>query len=298
MKKRTQFLACAVAAVCCACGHVPPQQTGAPVPDAKWSNDIRVNSAVNGVSVSATVRVYFPREYARKPVRRVLIALHDQRGSARDWQANTDIARFADEYGFVVVCPSMSSTLYETTYFPETTGKWNVMPGGEWVATVLLPFVRESYGCGRKREYTGIIGTGMGARGAILVAASYPRLFGAAGGISGYYDNSVLTDNRAFISLYGPYSLFRDRWEKVDNPIVLAENLAETRVFLAHGLKDKEVFVDQTRLLGIKLKQLQRKSEGKYIFEYMEKAGQAHDWRLVRALTADMMSFFSRSLKN
>jgi S-formylglutathione hydrolase FrmB len=260
-----------------------------------WQENVKVEFLSGSGIKSVPVRIYFPRHIHEGPFR-TLIALHDYRGGAKDWGAYTDIARFADEYNFILVCPSMGPTLYETRYYPETQSKWDSIPGGTWIVQVLVPFLRKKYAAAGDRRVTAIAGIGAGARGALLLAAAYPEIFGAAAGLSGYYDNTVITDNRAFVLHYGKYADFRERWEKEDNVIAMAENLRETPVFLGHGVKDKEVAADQSRLLGMKIRQLQKRHEGGYVFEYIEKTGMAHEWRFWKAVTGEMMLFFKHQL--
>ncbi len=261
----------------------------------EWNENLKVEYSADNEKKSVPLRIYFPRGVKTQKCR-TIIALHNYKGSPRDWGVNTEIARFADEYGFIVVCPGMGTTLYETKYYPETQAKWDSIPGGRWIADVLVPYLRKTYGAAKGRAVTGIAGVGMGARGALLIAATYPDMFGAAAGLSGYYDNSVLTENKLFVSLYGKYTDNKLRWEKEDNIITLNENLRETPVFLAHGLKDKEVPVEHSQLLGISLKHLQKSAEGKFRFEYVEKMGMAHDWRFWNSVTQGMMSFFNDQL--
>lgn len=265
-------------------------------PAGQWI-DLEVPFIVEGVARSVQARAYFPEGYAARKGR-TLILLHDHRGSSRDWGANTEARRYADEYGLVLVCPSMEGTQYETAYYPETRAKWDLIPGGRWVSTVLVPYLRHEYGVARTRTSTGIAGTGTGARGALLVAASYPDMFGAAAGLSGYYDVMALTQNQALSAVYGRFSDFRERWLCDDNILELAVNLEKTPVFLAHGDKDTTVPIEQSRLLGIRLNLLQKKKGAGYDVDYREVRNQSHEWKLWRGVTADMMAFFNAHLIN
>lgn len=265
-------------------------------PAGQWI-DLEVPFAVQGVARLVGVRAYFPEGYAARKGR-TLILLHDHRGSSRDWGTNTEVRRYSDEHGIVLVCPSMATTQYETAYYPETQAKWDLIPGGRWVATVLVPFLRQEYGVARTRTSTGIAGTGTGARGALLIAASYPDMFGAAAGLSGYYDVMALTQNQALSAIYGRFSDFRERWLRDDNILELAFNLKKTPVFLVHGDKDTIAPIEHSRLLGIRLNQLQKKKGAGYHVEYREVRNHSHEWKLWRGVTADMMAFFNAHLNN
>ncbi|MCU0845787.1 MAG: alpha/beta hydrolase-fold protein [Spirochaetes bacterium] len=259
--------------------------------------EIKIPAVNNGEKRTAEVRAYFPAMYAARGGR-MIVLLHDHKGSSRDWSANTDVRRYADEYSIVLVCPSMGATQYETSYYPETQTRWNAIPGGKWIVTVMVPFLREEYGIARHRAVLGIAGIGTGARGALLAASATPEMFGAAAGLSGYYDVAVLTQNQALVSVYGSFSDFKERWQHDDNIMELAPNLVKTPVFLAHGDKDTTVPIEQSRLLGIRLNHLQKRSGGGYIVEYREVRNKSHEWKLWSGVTAEMMFFFNAHLKD
>ncbi|HSV96701.1 MAG TPA: alpha/beta hydrolase-fold protein [Spirochaetota bacterium] len=265
-------------------------------PTGQWI-DIKIPFMVDGENRTAGVRAYFPAMYAARGGRTIVL-LHNHRGSSRDWSANTDVRRYADEYSIVLVCPSMGATQYETNYYPETQTKWDAIPGGKWIVTVLVPFLREEYGIARERAVLGVAGIGTGARGALLVASGNPEMFGAAAGLSGYYDVSVLTRNQALASVYGSFADFKERWQRDDNIMELAFNLEKTPVFLAHGDRDTTVPIEQSRLLCIRLNHLQKRSGGGYVVEYREVRNKSHEWKLWSGVMADMLSFFNTQLKD
>ena len=190
----------------------------------------------------------------------------------------------------------LNGELYETRYYLQTRNKWSNVPGGKWIGDILIPFLREQFAIAYEKRKTGILGNSIGARGAILTASSYPKIFGAAAGLSGFYDTIAITDNKLLISIYGEYDNFPKRWEDDDNIIKLAVNLRDTPVFLAHGKRDWKVNFEQARLLAIRLKQLQKGNKNTYKFEYHEKKYKFHDWKLWNAMLPFMMSFFDKSL--
>jgi S-formylglutathione hydrolase FrmB len=282
-----------LAGLSCSAGTM---RTARRAPTGQWI-DITIPFVVDGESRTTEARAYFPGTYAARGGRTIVL-LHDHRGSSRDWGANTDVRRYADEYAIVLVCPSMGATQYETNYYPETQTRWSDIPGGKWISTALVPHLRTEYGIARSRVHLGIAGVGTGARGALLVAAGNPDMFGATAGLSGYYDVAVLTQNQALVSVYGRFADFKERWQRDDNTIELAVNLAKTPVFMAHGDKDTTVPIEQSRLLGIRLNHLQKRSGGGYVLEYKEVRNQSHEWKLWRGVTDDMMAFFNASLKD
>ncbi len=278
--------------------HGLAEERSGGVQTGQWNDGIELEYESHGKRASAALRIYFPKTSPGAGYRRVLIALHEYGRTNREWSDYTDIEQFADEFGFVIVCPNMGQTAYETKFYPETVRPWDGVPGGTWVGEILVPFLKKKYRLARDREATGILGISSGARGALLIACRYPGIFGAAAGISGFYDTSVLTDNRIISAVYGRRTLFKDRWENDDNIIELASRLRNTRVFLAHAARDREIPVEQSQLLGMRLRQLEKKSKDHYKFEYQESESyHPQDWRRSRALIGDVMRFFDKNLE-
>ncbi|TAL32462.1 MAG: hypothetical protein EPN93_16025 [Spirochaetes bacterium] len=261
-----------------------------------WIDTIKVVGPADAPGQGVPLRIYIPRTLSETGERRTLIALHGYRGNFTEWGANTEIQKFAEEFGIAIVCPDMGATLYETRYYPETQVKWNPQPGGSWITAVLLPFLRENYGLARSRSHTGIMGVSTGGRGALLMASLHPDLFQSAAGISGYYDTSVMTGNPLLPTVYGPYAGFKERWEKDDNIMELAANLADTPVYLAHGFKDRDIPIEQSQLLGMKIRQLRKQSPGKFPLEFQELPQMSHGWVYWRLMTGDVLSFFDKTL--
>ncbi len=262
----------------------------------RWLESIRVANPALKNDPGVPVRIYVPLSMAQAAPRRTILALHGYRGNYSEWGSYTSIQKFSEEYGIAVVCPDMGGTLYETVYYPETQVKWNEMPGGRWIPEILIPFLQTNYGLARSREHTGIMGVSTGARGALLLSSLHPELFKAAAGISGYYDTTVMTGSPFIPTIYGPYAAFKERWEKDDNIMLLAANLADIPVFLAHGFKDRDIPIEQSQLLGIKLRQMQKKNPGRYQFDFRELPLMSHGWVYWREVTGEAMSFFDRTL--
>ena len=284
------FLSCASA--------VTEDNAGVGKAPGSWLRNVPVEYEVDGNKYNGTVQIYFPRGYAPGTKTRTLIVLHGWRQTPGDWENNTPIAEHADVYGFVLVCPAMSVTLYESKYFPETALKWAPLPGGEYTAKVLIEFLRKNHGLALERERTGIFGISTGGRGALLLAAQHSALFGAAAGISGDYDSESLKYDRLLVSVYGPYERNRGRWEEEVNILKLAKNLKNTPVFLAHGTRDAIVPPLQTKMLVARLGELRKESEGYDLQHELEKSNNAgHDWKYWASLVPDVLQFFDQRLK-
>ncbi len=280
----------------------------------RWMRDIRVDYFDGVKTSSAEMQIYFPNGYRQGSKARTLIALHNTSGDMREWERNTKIEGFANMYGFVIVCPNMGSTIYETKYYPETTRKWNGIPGGKWVGEVLIGYLQRRFSLARDRDRTGIFGASSGARGALLIAATYPSHFSVAGGLSGYYDSVSLPRTALLESVYGSQKSFPERWINDDNIIKLAPALKDTAVFLAHGRDDSHYHYEQSRFLAVKLimlrtehtaaaKASQKSSDSiapaenqAYKFELQLMKREYHNWNFWNYKLPKMMEYFDKHL--
>jgi S-formylglutathione hydrolase FrmB len=289
-------LSAALSLTCYASGPGAALRTD--VTPGKWLRNVKVEYRAEGNVGYGTVQIYFPKKYEPGAGARTLIVLHGYRQQPSDWENGTPITDYADRYDFVLVCPAMGTTLYESKYYPETKNRWAPVPGGEYIVRVLLPFVREQFGLAGERSGTGIFGVSTGARGALLLASQYPKLFGAAAGLSGDYDSASLWNDRLLVSVYGPYGLNSERWEKEVNILELSASLKSTPVFLGHGTNDAIVPPPQTRLLIDRLKELHDTKGGyELIVEEVKSKGAGHDWRYWGNLVPDVLGFFDRTLE-
>ncbi len=253
----------------------------------KWNKKIIVKSQYKGKSFSVPLQIYFPKNYKKSGDFRTLILLHDFNQSLREWEIKSQVERYASTYNFVLVCPAMQTSVYETKFFPETSKKWKPMPGGLWINNVLIPFLKDKYSLCTDKNKTAIMGAANGAHGAILCAANGTDLYGAAVGISGYYDNKTMKRYHPLKYIYGPYKKFSKRWENTDNVIKLAKNLKGIPIFLYHGAKESRIPYQQSLLMAIKINSLRKKNPGDYKIKHKVRKYGTYDW-----------SDWNRSLKN
>ena len=71
------------------------------------------------------------------------------------------------------------------------------------------------------------------------------QIFSAAAALSGDYDQTAMQKDNLMKGVYGEYSKFKERWEKFDNPTQQIPTM-QTPLYLAHGLADSIVPVEQT----------------------------------------------------
>ncbi len=261
----------------------------------RWLKKIMV-PITKGEKKSATIiQIYFPKGYQKGEELRTIIALPSYNSNEREWEKNAAVERFADKYNFAIVCPNMKKSLYESLFYENTEYRWNTVPGGKFVGEILINYLRQNFNLGNGKNKTGIMGVTVGAHGAVMVAAKSEN-FGAAAGISGYYNPSLMTTSKMVASVYGTYNKNKERWEKDDNVLSMAQGLSGVKVFLSHGTKNDAFNPGQSRLMAIKLKHLQNKS-GSYHIQYQESKGGYYGWTFWKKQIPHVMAFFDSSLK-
>lgn len=262
----------------------------------KWLKNVIVKTEYMGETSSAKIQIYFPKSYTKGQKLRTIITLHQYDNNERDWETGASIESYANKYNMVIVSPDMDRSVYESSFYPETTHKWNVIPGSKFLGETLIKFLNDNFSLALKKQNTGIVGVAAGAHGAILTPCHYPDKFGAAAGISGYYDRTIMQNSRMIEAVYGSYKNFQTRWENDDNPVKLAEKLKDVHVYLYHGLKQDAYQPAQSQLMAIKLKQLQKKSPGVYHINYKDNKFGLYGWTSWRGQVSDMMDFMNEKL--
>ncbi len=109
--------------------------------------------------------------------RKVLYLLHGLSDDASAWQRYTAIETVANEYGLVVVMPSVGRSFY--------TDQPNGQHYFSYLMEELPQYLSDVFDLAPKREDTLIAGVSMGGYGAVKAALLYPERFFAAASFSG-----------------------------------------------------------------------------------------------------------------
>gem|GEM_PF-132109 len=305
MKKYSPFITSAItilllliSSMSCVSGKVYKYAYTKPITSGRWLRNIKVPVTIGENAKYVTIQIYFPRKYKAGNVLPVIIALHSRRGNLRDWEVNTRIESMADSKNFIIVCPNMRQSMYESRFFPQTKTKWSPIPGSKFVGKVLIDYLRKTFALAQRREKTAILGLSTGARGAMLVSSLYPKRIGAAAGFSGDYDHLQLRWDKLFTSILGPYNKFPKRWKTTDNIVKLSKNLKNTPVFLAHGKGDRYIAVKQSFALFLAIKAHNENYPNNYkVYSYIKKRA-VHDWQFWRKALPLAIKFFDKDLFN
>jgi putative tributyrin esterase len=125
-----------------------------------------------------TTLVFSPKNYKKQDKMPVIFLLHGYSGNYKQWNGIMNAQKYADEYGFIIVCPdglfnswylnspAKADSQYETFFFDE-----------------LYPDIKKKYKVDDQNIF--ISGLSMGGHGALYLFIQQPSLFSGAGSTSG-----------------------------------------------------------------------------------------------------------------
>lgn len=258
------------------------------------SGDVSLPGARKQFRGSGRMLVYLPVGYGAAGPMPLVVALHGWGHTPEHWRDKSVVAELADRYGVVVACPDMGRTVYETRFFPETTGGWGSVPGTPWLLQVVIPWVRMHYDVRAESEQQAILGYSTGGRGAV-VALEHGADFGFCASLSGTYDLTTLApgtgEYKIHAVVYGERAKFPERWcaESSLDPAASGTLLA-SEVFVAHGTGDRVVDVRQAGEMVARLKAFAVKGCVDLV------PGAGHDWAFWNSALPTAFAMFNRKL--
>jgi len=111
---------------------------------------------------------------------KVLYLLHGMHGDADSWLYYSNIARYAQDAGIVVVMPSVSNSFYQDMAYGERFFTYMTQELPEYIQSI--------FPVSRQPEDTYIAGLSMGGYGAYYIGLSCPEKFAAIASLSGAVD--------------------------------------------------------------------------------------------------------------
>ncbi len=141
--------------------------------------------ASKNIAKPDTVWVFTPSDYSANPAKSypLIYLLHGWSGTYHQWNDIMDCQRYADKYGFVIICPD---GLYDSWYINSPAIKQSQY--ADFFFLDLMPFISKTYHIDSKNVF--ITGLSMGGHGALYLFEQKPELFRSAGSLSGVLDLS------------------------------------------------------------------------------------------------------------
>ena len=166
---------------------------------------IRLDHTPETIKVCTSLFVILPdpSKVGLLPIRsrKVLYLYHGLSDDASAWQRYSSIETVANQYGLVVIMPSVGRSFY--------TDQPNEQMYFTYLMKELPQYLEDVFGLRPKREDTLLAGLSMGGHGAFKAALLHPEMFGAVASFSGVLTFDFLqyrTDdprNKEFSYLFG-----------------------------------------------------------------------------------------------
>ncbi|NER99721.1 MAG: prolyl oligopeptidase family serine peptidase [Symploca sp. SIO1B1] len=159
----------------------------------------------------------------------------------------TSLVEYAEQYGYALILPEMGKTLYESSYYPETTIKWHPVPGSKFIKEQFIPIIQQRHNLLKPGQHNTMLGLSTGGRGVALIALENPGLFVAGASLAGDFSQENTPTDRLMTGVYGSFTDFPERWKGKDNPQARVAEW-EMPLYLVHGTADDIVPESQSRL--------------------------------------------------
>jgi len=212
----------------------------------------------------------------------VVYLLHGYSGNYADWiRKAPSIARLADAYQYLVVCPDGGFSSWYLDSPVDSCMKFETYVGEEIPA-----YIDSHYRTLAERKYRAITGLSMGGHGAMFLAMRHQSTFGAAGSMSGGVDIRPFPKNWDLAKRLGEPASHYDNWNDYTaiNQTYRLQNGALSLI-IDCGVKD--FFIEVNRHLHQQLLQ-----QG-IAHDYIERPGE-HNWDYWSNAVQYQLLFFHR----
>jgi S-formylglutathione hydrolase FrmB len=191
MKRAEQLPRLAISLISCLCVAIATpsfqssakphsaQKSGVAAPqDALTVKDVTFRSA--SLNREMPYRIYLPQEYAQSAGRfAVLYLLHGIYGNFKDWDTQSHLRQYAQNFDLIIVMPDGGNNWYvNSATMPQKRYE-------DYIVKDLIAEVDGRYRTIASRESRAIAGLSMGGYGSLNLALKHPELLTFAGSLSG-----------------------------------------------------------------------------------------------------------------
>lgn len=145
-----------------------------------------LNIVTPGAPFEAMMSKDLDKAFTKKPLR-VVYLLHGAWSDGGEWVRQCGLDRYANEYNFMLVMPTVNNSFYNDLEFGPKYFKF--------VTEELPKFLGSLFNISTKREDTFICGLSMGGFGTMKCALNYPEKYAAAASMSGALDLVAMASN-------------------------------------------------------------------------------------------------------
>jgi putative tributyrin esterase len=238
--------------------------------------------------------LYIPLNYGENTEKQLpcVLVLPGWNFPRTSWLDHSRLVDYADRYGYALILPEMGKTIYESEYYPQTTLKWNAIPGGKFIKDHLIPTIAQRHHLLQQGNYNTLLGLSTGGRGVVLIALENPDLFVAGASLSGDFSQENMPDDNLMTAVYGAYTQYPQRWLGRDNPQARVKEW-KMPLYLAHGTDDLIVPSAQSRLFYEALK---AQHQDLIPLQYHAIAQAGHDYQFWNGQLENIFRFFSQPI--
>lgn len=211
----------------------------------------------------------------------VTYLLHGYGGHYDNWIKKVpEIARYADDYRMLVVCPEGQNNWYLNSPVNDSI-QWETYIGAEVPA-----YIDSHYPTRADRNSRAITGLSMGGHGGLFLPLQKPDIFGAGGSMSGGVDLLPFPGKWQLNLLLGDPATQSDQWkahsvmQRIDTPLT-----RPTAFIIDCGTED--FFFEVNQALH------QKMIDKKIAHDYIVRPGK-HDWNYWRQALPYQLVFFYR----
>ena len=133
---------------------------------------------------------YNKSDNANKKTYPVLYLLHGFSGSNRDWSTFTNVAKLADQYNMIIVCPDGA---FDSWYFDVPNDPTHQFE--TYITREVVGFIDANYRTIKTPAGRAITGLSMGGHGGLYLGFRHPEIYGGCGSTSGGVDLRPYPDN-------------------------------------------------------------------------------------------------------
>ena len=244
---------------------------------------ISIHSKKMGKNIPATL--ILPEAYKQSTQRfSVMYLLHGARGNYKNWHSKTDIAKLADTYGIIVLCPDGGGTSW---YFDSP-----IDPKYQYetfVAEDCVEYIDNKYRSKAHRNYRAICGLSMGGHGAMFLAIRHKDVFSIAVTLSGDVDIRSFPNKWGIKRRIGDLQTHKENWDKY------------TVINLAKGLKDGELAISldcgtEDYFLGVNRSLHNQLLKDGITHKYVEHPG-GHKWKYWKEAIKRQLPFIDKHFR-
>jgi len=189
--------------------------------------------------------IILPDSYKKQTTHRypVIYLLHGAGDSEKKWSQSTGIAKLADKYNVIILCPNGGRTSW---YFDSPIDPKYQFES--YVSKDCVSYIDKHYRTQADRQHRALCGNSMGGHGAFFLAIRHQDTFATAVALSGGVDIRPYPNKWNIKTRLGNIKNHRDNWEKL-TVTNLAKSLKNGDLALSIDIGTKDFFLKVNRTL-------------------------------------------------